>query len=141
MQITLTGSVNLDGTGGTVTRTLCSGPTEGPLDPFETEFTRAVQQVQPTGGDWEKLIPRSLRAVSLPFQVVKEFSTLPEAEEFCIQHEASLPFNCSLQILSDTGGAQPSRFTAQHAEVLSVNCRRMGHSVLVTYRILATELA
>ena len=141
MQISITGSVLLDGTGGTVTRVLCSGPDEGPLDPFETEFLRAVQRVQPTRGEWEELIPRGLRSISLPFQVVKSFASLAAAEQFCILHERALPYNCTLKILSDGGPGATLLFTAAHAEILAVNCRRMGLAVLVSYRILANRIA
>jgi len=139
MIIKLEGTLARDGTGATSSVILCAGPHEGPLEPFETVFSRAVQEVEPTDADVKQLIPRGQRVARFPLRVVKSFGSVSAAENFCIQHENTLPYNARLRITSDPGSGGVVLFQGEMAEVQEVHCQRGGLSVLVNYQLVVTH--
>ncbi|MFO7534714.1 MAG: hypothetical protein R6X19_03365 [Kiritimatiellia bacterium] len=124
--------------GGT---TLCDGPTRavdksgGPAD-LAVNGRILTQPVFPIRATASTVLWRANLATTVTFRVTRLFSTVAAAEMWAVAHPGSVVRAGTLTI---TEGATSK--TMVNANLEDVQCRHVGASVIVTYKIIGGVLS
>jgi hypothetical protein len=114
----------------------------GPIGDWALDKDRMIQVSQPVRGDYSVRFYRGLRSTSLEFTAARLFTTISEAEAFCLTHEETLPARGTVKMTTYAGAGGGSTLrTIANCELLRVRCIPDGRTVLIQYAFAGGKIS